>query len=413
MKSVAIVGAGIRGLSSAVYLKRRGCRVKIFEKSGGYGGIWTRVFSTSVINTPAHGYTFHADNRWPSHRADAGQILKNIDRMVEHENLSGDFRLNTPVDQVTRTESGAWRINDETEEFDGLLVASGYMGRQVEAPAEIQAAFRGRLLRPYDFVPSSLEGERVVVVGSGKTALEMLEVAVDQGCGRAQLLIRPEVRLREIKPYADLAFCIHGCPFFYPRGLRNLFRSKNKSPQKFRWVSSRGIETLLASPNVEVCRAQVREAHDNHLVLDDGQQLQADVIIWCTGWDPLIPPWTKDFKGDPTMVIASCKGCLDTGGFGNGYSTAHAKALYATLAYNLENRFTSDTDGCSCDQEPPQHTRHILLSLLIYFFKQPRGWRIALENLSYGAKSNWQRLRRSQEPWWAKAAAFVNAPFGL
>jgi cation diffusion facilitator CzcD-associated flavoprotein CzcO len=60
---VAIVGAGVRGLASAVYLRSRGYGITIFEQASTCGGMWTRVYDTSFINTPNHGYTFHPGNR--------------------------------------------------------------------------------------------------------------------------------------------------------------------------------------------------------------------------------------------------------------------------------------------------------------------------------------------------------------
>ena len=63
-KRIAIVGAGLRGLASAVYLKRRGHQPTVFERSHTIGGIWSRVYPTSVANTPSYGYTFHPSNLW-------------------------------------------------------------------------------------------------------------------------------------------------------------------------------------------------------------------------------------------------------------------------------------------------------------------------------------------------------------
>ncbi|HZR15809.1 MAG TPA: FAD-dependent oxidoreductase, partial [Verrucomicrobiae bacterium] len=39
MSSVAIIGAGITGLTSAFYLKRKGIPVTVYESSGRVGGV--------------------------------------------------------------------------------------------------------------------------------------------------------------------------------------------------------------------------------------------------------------------------------------------------------------------------------------------------------------------------------------
>ncbi len=113
------------------------------------------------------------------------------------------------------------------------------------------------------------------------------------------------------------------------------------------------------------------------------------------------------------MLLAACASCLDTSGFGYGSATVHAKALMATLNHSLSQRFSSGTSYCDCTQDHADFSRHIVLGLALYYFAQPQRWSLLSEGLRSGVKSNYERMRKMNEPLWASLLAFVNAPFGF
>ena len=51
MKSVAIIGAGITGLTAAFYLKRKGVAVTVYEGSNRVGGVIQSIRGLKVIRT--------------------------------------------------------------------------------------------------------------------------------------------------------------------------------------------------------------------------------------------------------------------------------------------------------------------------------------------------------------------------
>ena len=126
-----------------------------------------------------------------------------------------------------------------------------------------------------------------------------------------------------------------------------------------------------------------------------------------------MPSWVGLYPDDPTLVVASCQRCLDTGGFGYGTSTAHAKALCAALTYGFDNGFTSGSSACDCERGEVQRTRHIIVSLAVYLARQRHGFRALVDLLRYGLRDNVMRFRRSREPLFSKMVSFVDAPFGL
>jgi len=393
----------LRGLASAAYLKSVGVEVQVFEKAEAIGGIWARVSEDAALNTPVYGYAFHSSNQWSSLRPARDEILSNFIRMIQQAELENCISLSTDVKQVRKNTKGKWIINSGRTEYDGLLVCPGHLGLRRTPSPTLAASFDGDICGPYEVKKESLRGRKVVVVGSGSAALDMLAAAHDGSCQRATLFIYPDKEIRDINSGGLLKHAISSNPLLY-----KLTKVPGGQPAAVRW----GITEVLESPRVEVVRQHIASISDRCVISSEGLSIEADTIIWCTGWEPPMPDWVLEYEQDPTMLLAACASCLDNSGFGYGAATAHAKALMATLDYGLSQRFASGTSYCDCTQKHEAFSRHIVLSLGLYFLAQPERWRLLGGNLRHGLKSNLQRMRQLDEPVWSRLLAFVNAPFG-
>jgi thioredoxin reductase len=406
MKHIAIIGAGIRGMASAACLQQRGHQVRVYDRAPNPGGIWNQVFASSTINTPSFGYTFHPTNRWPRIHPSRDDILANIERLIQAENLAPRLCLNTAVENVTKTSSGLWQINDDSDLFDGLLVCSGYMNRPLQPDTNVIKSYTGSVLLPYDFEPDKLRGKRVVVVGSGATALEMLKLAHRQQCKNATLLARPETKILDLGRTMPLAFAFTGNPLLYRWHRRHRGRPATVA-------ACDGISAVIDSANICVNYSTFQAASGNKVALDDGTSVDADYIIWCTGWQSNQPDWAIEHRRNASIVIASCRGCLDTAGFGHGTSTAHAKALDAILTFGLTQAFQSSSNMCECEQPSASFDQHIVLKLAGYFLQQRNALEIFRRNLVYARRSHRDRWKYSGESRGVKLTSFIQAPFGL
>ncbi|HXH15721.1 MAG TPA: FAD-dependent oxidoreductase [Sphingomonas sp.] len=159
---VAIVGAGIAGLSCALRLQQQGCTVAVFDKGRGAGG----RMATRRIETPAgeaafdHGaqYLTMRDPAfvsamddwakagvvapWPAAGTDAWVGTPGMNAIVKHLAAQAQVWWNHRVIDVRQTAAG-WQIDpDVGETFDAVVVAT---------PAE-QAA---PLLAPHDAAMAS------------------------------------------------------------------------------------------------------------------------------------------------------------------------------------------------------------------------------------------------------------------
>ena len=403
-KRIAIVGAGLRGLASAAFLKSAGADVRVFEKAPRIGGIWQQVLGDVEINTPSYGYTFHETNIWQGHRPTKIEILSNLERMIAHADLKDSIALSTPIERVFKTDDKTWTLNDRPEEFDGILVCPGFLGSPRRPVLDLVADFAGDVLLPYAFDPKSTAGKNIAIVGSGSSALDMLAAVHGAGCKRATLFIRPEVEIRDIGRLDFLLHAISSNPLIY-----KLTKKPGGTPAAVR----AGINAVMNAKNVDVARYSLLRASDRQIHTSKGHAYPADVIVWCTGWEPPRVDWITRFENDPTLVVAACKRCLDAAGFGFGAASAHAKALLATVECGLPQRFTSGSRYCDCDQDHYGFSRHILLNLALYYIAQPDRWRLLRTGLSKGIISNRARFHSANEPKWASVLAFFNAPFGF
>ena len=189
-----IVGAGLSGIGAAVHLQSDfpGRRFAILESRGAIGGTWD-LFRYPGVRSDSDMYTLgYAFKPWTDSRSLAdGPAIRNyiVDTAVEH----GIDRLVRFGHKVVRADwssaDARWTLEIEhAPDLDGvtrrsrischfLLACSGYYryseGHAPEFPGT--ADFRGRLVHP-QFWPADLEhaGKRVVVIGSGATAVTLV-----------------------------------------------------------------------------------------------------------------------------------------------------------------------------------------------------------------------------------------------
>lgn len=93
---VAIVGAGLTGISSASHLIGHGFEVTIFEAGGkeNLGGIWSRVNSTSGLQISSIMYRWHPAVLWTKGYPKRDEILENCKKIWKKYDLEKRTRFN-------------------------------------------------------------------------------------------------------------------------------------------------------------------------------------------------------------------------------------------------------------------------------------------------------------------------------
>jgi cation diffusion facilitator CzcD-associated flavoprotein CzcO len=187
---VLIVGAGLSGIGAAYHLRTRcpGKTFAILEARESLGGTWD-LFRYPGIRSDSDMYTLGYSFRpWtnPKAIADGPSILSYIRETAETHGIDREIRYRHRVVRASwSSETARWTV-DAVEGASGetvrltcgfLLMCSGYydydQGYTPELPG--RERFRGSIVHPQKWSGDvDYEGKRVVVIGSGATAVTLV-----------------------------------------------------------------------------------------------------------------------------------------------------------------------------------------------------------------------------------------------
>jgi dimethylaniline monooxygenase (N-oxide forming) len=184
IRTIGIIGAGVAGIGAARLLGQAGFDCEVFEKGDQVGGVWTAGYHTFGLQTPKSLYEV-PDYPIPDHypRVPSGAELQ-----AYFENYAKDYkvyekiRFNTEINRLEQHKNGSWLVqyNDnksglsEKKQFDFVVVASGIYFDPYIPELSGQKKFAGQTLHSSEYrTPSSVTGRKVVVVGFGKSALDV------------------------------------------------------------------------------------------------------------------------------------------------------------------------------------------------------------------------------------------------
>jgi cation diffusion facilitator CzcD-associated flavoprotein CzcO len=187
---VIIVGAGLSGIGAAYHLQTR-CPTKtyaILEGRERLGGTWD-LFRYPGIRSDSDMYTLGYSFRpWtnPKAIADGPSILEYVRETAETYGIDRKIRYGHRVEAARwSSEDARWTIevregaSDRTRTFTCgfLFVCAGYYDYEEGYTPRFEGTdrFEGRIVHPQHWPPHlDYEGKRVVVIGSGATAVTLV-----------------------------------------------------------------------------------------------------------------------------------------------------------------------------------------------------------------------------------------------
>jgi cation diffusion facilitator CzcD-associated flavoprotein CzcO len=193
---VLLVGAGLSGIGAAWHLQQRcpGRRYVILESRDAIGGTWD-LFRYPGIRSDSDMYTLGYSFRpWEEAKAiaDGASILRYVRDTADRSGIDPHIRFRHHVRSASWSSADArWSVeaelggSGEAVRFtcNWLHMCSGYYDYAAGHDPQFESSedFRGRIVRP-QFWPEDLDyrGKRVVVIGSGATAVTIVpEMAKD------------------------------------------------------------------------------------------------------------------------------------------------------------------------------------------------------------------------------------------
>ncbi|MHB9756003.1 flavin-containing monooxygenase [Streptomyces sp. BYX5S] len=338
---VLVIGAGISGISAAAHVLRDqpGTSLVVLERRARVGGTWD-LFRYPGIRSdsdmPTFGFGFRP---WRDARilADGAQIRQYVEDAAADRGVLERIRFGRrAISADFSHDTGRWSVEVEDEATGeresysaGYLVgATGYYDYdrpyRPEFPGE--ADYQGTLVHPQQW-PEDLDhsGKRVVVIGSGATAITLLPAMADEAASVTMLqrsptyvLALPKVDpltavLQKVRAPARLTYKVvrarnialqRGSYAFcrkYPRlarkALLGLVRARvgrsvdmrHFSPHYKPWdqrlcvVPGGDLFKVLKSGKAAVATDHIDTFTADGIRLKSGEELKADIVVTATG----------------------------------------------------------------------------------------------------------------------------------
>jgi monooxygenase len=415
---VVIVGAGISGISAAWHLQDR-CPSKsylVLESRDGLGGTWD-LFKYPGIRSDSDMYTLGFRFKpWASGQSivDGPSILNYLKEAAAENGIDEHMRFGHKVtaanwsDADNRWELTVDRGGEQIQiECSFLLATTGYYNYDEGYTPEFAGRddFRGTIVHPQHW-PKELDyqGKKIVVIGSGATAVTLIPALIDSGAGHVTMLQRSPTyiaSLPDTDPFAAQANkllpekaayavtrwkAIAQSTLYYQiaRKFPNYFRKVLRTMAERRLPEGYDIDKhfspsykpwdqrVCLAPNGDLFRAirkgkadvvtdTIERFTENGILLGSGEKLDADIIITATGLNVRLFGGAGIQRNGQTVVLPDLmafKGMMLTGlpnmAFTIGY-TNQSWTLKADLVSEFACRVITYMDANGYDTVEPQH----------------------------------------------------------
>ncbi|MFC0429697.1 NAD(P)-binding domain-containing protein [Kutzneria buriramensis] len=299
---VLVIGAGQAGLSASYFLRHYGVEHVVLDGNAGPGGAWRHRWPSLRLGK-VHG--IHDLPDMPLGKPDgslpASEVVSAYFERFERENA---LPVQRPVRVTSVRENGDGRLLVVTDKGEwvarAVINATGTWDRPFWPHYPGQGTFRGRQLHTAGYRgPEEFAGKRVVVVGGGASATQALAEISLVAAETTWVTRRPPV-WRE-------------GPFKEQDGRAAVALVDERVRAGLPPISVVGVTGLGVTPDVADARARgVMErlpmfdrVVPDGVAWDDGRHVEADVILWATGFraalDHLAPLHLRAPGGGITM----------------------------------------------------------------------------------------------------------------
>ena len=341
---VMIVGAGISGIGAAHHLKEQcpGKSFVILETKPTYGGTW-ETHTYPGIRSDSDLYTFgYRFKPWTGAPiADGDLILNYMREVIEEDELDRHIRYQHEITGASWSdEDKKWTIDvlktDTDEQVQitcGFFLWSGgyYDHKQGYTPEwPTLKEFKGQIIHPQSWPEDiDLSGKRVVVIGSGATAATLIPNISDdcehvtmlqrsptwfwtgenrnELADRLRLLEVPEETVHDIvrrdllQTQKEIQYTSSAHPELVKEELLKVVREhvgdelteKHFMPsyrpwqQRLAYVPEGDLFKAVADGKASIVTDQIECFTEKGILLQSGDELEADIIITATGFNLL------------------------------------------------------------------------------------------------------------------------------
>lgn len=186
---VVVIGAGVSGMLAAIRLREAGIDHVVLEKNDDVGGTWLEnAYPGAGVDTPSHLYSYSfAPRPWSTHFGKRDEVLAYLRDVADDHDLRAVIRFGTEVAGTTWDEARQrWTVttvDGETFEGNAVITAVGQLNRPKIPELPGLGDFAGPIFHSARW-PADLDvtGRRVAIIGTGASAMQIVPAVA----GRAE-----------------------------------------------------------------------------------------------------------------------------------------------------------------------------------------------------------------------------------
>jgi dimethylaniline monooxygenase (N-oxide forming) len=331
---VCVIGAGSSGIAVAKALKDAHVPFVCYERSDRVGGNWvfrnknglSSAYQSLHINTSRDRMQYRA---FPMPRdypdfAHHTLLARYFDAYVQNFELAPFIRFETTVERVSPRPDGTYEValDDGSHElFDLVAVCNGHHWDPRWPEPRFPGAFSGLELHSHHYLgprePHDFVGKRVVVVGMGNSAMDIACELGHPGVA-AQVTVAARRGAWVVPKYLygkPIDQPARWFPSFLPAKARLKFAkaalimaigrmedyglpAPDHDPGEAHPTVSSDFLTRVGSGDVQV-KPNIKALEGQRVRFTDDSVLEADAIIYCTGYRVSFPFFDREFLSAP------------------------------------------------------------------------------------------------------------------
>jgi cation diffusion facilitator CzcD-associated flavoprotein CzcO len=329
--TVCVIGAGSSGIAAAKALHQRGLDFDCFEASDRVGGNWvfnnrngmSSAYRSLHINTSRERMEF-PDFPMPKSYPDFPHhthIAEYFDAYVDRFGFRDRIAFETRVERAAPDQDGGWEVTlagGGVRRYDALVVANGHHwdARWPEPPFPGHDVFAGVQIHSHDYTgedPDFFRDKRVVVLGMGNSAMD---IAVEASFSAAATYLAARRGAWVIPKYLfgrplDQISTRAGVPFrVRQRVMQGMLRLGVGDMERY-GLPRPDHRLLEAHPTISddilsriahgevVPKPNLARLTEHTVVFADGSEVEADVVVYCTGYRVTFPFFAPDLISAP------------------------------------------------------------------------------------------------------------------
>ena len=331
---VCIIGAGVSGLTAVKALGDWGVEHTCLEASDDIGGNWyfrnpngrSSAYRSLHIDTSKSSISFKdfpMDERYPDFPHHT-QIHTFLSEYADTFGLRERIRFGTAVERATRLDGGGWDIDGER--FDAQLVCNGH--HWDPSYPDFPGHFDGPTIHSHHYIdptePLALAGKRVLVVGIGNSAVDIVSELSRKGIAERVLIstrsgawVIPKYVLG--RPIDTVVRTNPRIPLGLQRRAARVFARVIAGRMEDFGLPTPNHHFLEAHPTVSselllrlgsgdaIAKPDVAELLSDRVRFVDGTIEEVDVIVFGTGYKISFPFFDPAFVSAPGNVLSLYK----------------------------------------------------------------------------------------------------------